>query len=80
MLREHPNFAKIKFVVGVSCSLTSRKLARSQHYKINLHIWDASDATNKSRGFYHQINIDQFILALGLENKILSIQNLKLKI
>jgi hypothetical protein len=32
---EHPNFAKIKFVVGASCSLMSRKRARSPHYKKN---------------------------------------------
>jgi hypothetical protein len=40
--REHPNFAKIKFVVGASCSLIPGSVLESHHYKkINLHIWDA---------------------------------------
>jgi hypothetical protein len=40
--REHPNFAKIKFVVGASCSLMQMLRAREPSLqKINLHIWDA---------------------------------------
>jgi hypothetical protein len=32
---EHPNFAKIKFVVGASCSLMSRKRAREPSLQKN---------------------------------------------
>ena len=41
---EHPNFAKIKFVVGASRSLVpvSEQDARTTE-KINLHIWDAPE-------------------------------------
>ena len=39
---EHPNFAKIKIVVGASCSLMEMLRAREPSLqKINLHIWDA---------------------------------------
>ena len=52
---EHPNFEKIKFVVGASSSLVQLGEDAPTTKKINLHIWDTPD----SRGsLFDSITID----------------------